>query len=497
MAPECYAALSTRLIDVAAEAVPDLNWPLDSTADAVVRRAMTSLRCENFTPGPSRVVTFDGPVDPMQFLGRLLDRYGEVVRYQTAFGPCFLFVHPEHVRTILQRENYQRASLVKMMLGDGLLASDGPRWRSQRRIMQRDFAPKSISPLVSLMARHTSATAGAWQAAASAGKLVDVTTEMTHLTLRIIVDALFSQDLSETRARELCVAVTQAINELSKISWTIFGLQARFTPNSLAQFTASKSTIDSVSYDLIARRRALSPADRPRDLLTTLIEADTDDGPMSDLQIRDEIVTMLVGGHETTALALAWAWKAIAEAPGVERALHAEVDAVSDGRIADLAQSESLPWTRAVLHEALRLYPPVWYMARVASEDDSIDGHAIPRGACVLVSAWFTQRHPSVWRDAERFDPSRFLGSEGRPPHREAYFPFGSGRHLCLGMQIALLEGTLILAQLARSFRVRPIAAQQIHPNPGITLRQSPGMMALIEARPMPSEGCLSQEGAR
>jgi cytochrome P450 len=438
---------------------------------------------DNRTPGPAGIVEFDGHVDPLRFIGRLLDQYGDVVRYQTPFGPCFLFAHPEHVRTILQRENYRRASLIKMMLGDGLLASDGPRWRSQRRLLQRDFAPKSISPFVALMVRHTSATASAWQEAAAAGKSVDVTTEMTRLTLRIIVAALFSQELSEARASDLCAAVTRSINELSKISWTIFGVQARFAPESYAQFVASKGTIDSVSYDMIARRRALSPANRPHDLLTTLVEADTDEGPMSDLQIRDEIVTMLVGGHETTALALAWTWKAIAENPDVEMALHREVDAALQGRTPELAEHGGLPYTKAVFQEALRLYPPVWYMARVANEDDSIDGHAIPKGACVLVSAWFTHRHKGSWSDAERFDPSRFLESKAGPPHKETFFPFGSGRHLCLGMQVALLEGIVILARLAQSFRVRPTNAGQIRPNPGITLRQSPGMMAMIESR--------------
>jgi cytochrome P450 len=225
-----------------------------------------------------------------------------------------------------------------------------------------------------------------------------------------------------------------------------------------------------------------------------LIEAEADAGPMSDQQLRDEMVTMLVGGHETTALALAWAWKALAEHPHVESRLHAEVDGqLTDGAAADLSK---LAWTRAVFQEAMRLYPPVWYMARVATEADVIDGYPVPKGACVLISAWFTHRHEAFWTSPELFDPSRFADPQAPPLHRYAYFPFGGGRHQCLGMQLAYMEGTMILAQLARFFRVRPIAGQQIQPDPGITLRQSPPLRARIEARTDRTGPRRSESGA-
>lgn len=442
------------------------------------------------TPGPSELVSFDEHVDPLAFLGQLVEQYGDVVRYQTRFGPCYLFVHPEHVQTILHRENYRRASLVKMMLGDGLLASDGPRWRSQRKLMQRDFLPASMSPYVDVMTRETARSANLWQTAADEGAAVDVTEEMTRLTLRIVVDALFSDDLSDAQSAQLCAAVTQTITDLGKISWTIFGVPVHFTPHSNANFASGKSVIDTVCYDMIARRRAQAPADRPDDLLTMLVEADTDSGPMTDRQLRDEIVTMLVGGHETTALALAWVWKAIAEHPDIEAKLHREVDEILQGRDPNLADLANLPWTKAVFQEGMRLYPPVWYMARVANEADVIHGHAIPKGACVLISAWFTHRHKSFWPDAERFDPSRFVPPAEMPTARYAYFPFGGGRHQCLGMHFSMLEGTLILAQLCQRFRIHPLNAQEVRANPGITLRQSPGMRAMVESRtPQPLNG--------
>ena len=315
-----------------------------------------------------------------------------------------------------------------------------------------------------------------------------MTGEMTRLTLRIIVDALFSDDMGDDDAARLCEAVTQTINDLGRISWTIFGAAPCFTPDSAAEFAASKSWIDSKCHEMIGRRRSQKSADRPRDLLTLLIEAGGDDAA-ADQYLRDEIVTMLVGGHETTALVLSWAWKLLAENPDIAAQLYAEVDAVLAGRPPCGADVPKLAWSRAIFQEAMRLYPPVWYMARVASEADVIDGHPIPRGACVMVSAWFTHRHEAFWPRPQEFDPTRFL--KPAPLHRYAYFPFGGGRHQCLGMHFALLEGTMILAQLATSFAVRPSAGQDVRPQPGITLRQTQNMRTTIEVRQRPSASSL------
>ncbi len=435
------------------------------------------------TPGPADLIAFDSGICPLAFLGDLIGRYGDVVRYRTRFGVSVLFVHPEHVRTILHSGNFRRASLVKMMLGDGLLASEGSRWRSQRRLMQPDFLPARISPMVAIMNRETSRTAEDWLKAAHSHQALDITEAMTRLTLRIIVDALFSNDLSGDGATELCSAITRTIKDLGQIAWTAFGAPVQFTPQRNASFLAAKQVIDAACYDMISRRRAQAANDRPRDLLTLLIEAPSDGGPIADVQIRDELVTMLVGGHETTALALAWTWKALAEHPDVEAQLYREVDAVLPDGIPRVDNLPDLTWTRSVFQEGMRLYPPVWHMARVAVEDDIVHGHAIPRGACVLLSAWFTHRHPDFWREPERFDPARFSNPACPLPHRYAYFPFGGGRHQCLGMNFALSEGVVILARLARQFRVRPITGQLIQPAPGITLRQSPAMQAYIEER--------------
>lgn len=435
------------------------------------------------TPGPAGLVSFDPHADPAAFLEHLVEQYGDVVRYQTRQRPCFVFVRPEHVQAVLHGENYRRASLVRMTLGDGLLASDGPRWRSQRRLMQPDFFADSVAPIASIIAAQTTRLAVAWRQSAFASDAVDVSSDMTVLTLRVIVAALFSEELSDARAAELCAAVTRTIDEPGRLSWSVFGAAVFMTPAGTASFTAGKKAIDAFCYDLIARRRAMTPQGRPRDLLTMLVEAPTPDGPMTDLQLRDEIVTMLVGGHETTALSLAWTWKTLAGERAILAALQREADAVLAGRPPELADVARLPYARAVFSETMRLYPPVWYISRIAQEDDSIGGHAIPRGACVMVSQWLTHRRAEFWPEPARFDPGRFIDPTS-PRHRYAYFPFGGGRHQCLGMHLALMEGTMILAQLAQEFVVHPINADEIKHEWSITLRQSPGLRATIALRP-------------
>jgi cytochrome P450 len=435
------------------------------------------------TPGPEGLISFDPLLQPLQIIEQLLGQYGDVVRYQSRFGPCFLFVHPEHVHTVLHCNNIQRGSLVKWLLGDGLLASDGSFWKSQRQLMQRLFLPQRIAPFASIMAAETTRTQAQWQAAARSGRPVDIATDMTRLTLRVAVRALFSAELTAQQECSLCEAITRAVTELGRISWTIFGVPTLLTTGSNADLNGARRLIDSFCFDLIAKRRSITPEHRPPDLLTLLLEASNESGVLKDPQVRDEMVTMLVGGHETTAVALSWTWKVLGEQPDIETRLHDEVDRTLNGQETDVAAFSHCHWARAVFQEAMRLYPPVWFMARTAVADEVIRGHLVPKGACVLISTWFTHRHPDFWPDAERFDPARFL--EGTQPgfHQHAYLPFGGGRHTCLGMHFGLLEGTLILAKLARRFMVRPLPGQQIRPSFGITLRQLPGLRAHVEMR--------------
>jgi cytochrome P450 len=419
----------------------------------------------------------------LRIVADLTSRYGDIVRYQTRFGPCFLFIHPRHVHAVTHSANFRRSALVKLMLGEGLLASDGAHWKSQRRGMQAHFLPQRMVPLVTFMAQETARTAQHWLGAARRGDAVDVAGDMTALTLRIVVRSLFSHELAEDDCDRLCNAVTQAVTELGRISMAIFGVQSKVTAAGSAEFAAARKLIDSLCYQMIAQRRAVPPEQRPADLLTLLMGIQSAQGPLSDLQLRDEIVTMLIGGHETTALALSWAWLEISASPDIESRLHQEADARPDALTWDTDTLATCVWSKAVFREALRLYPPVWSIARVAINDEVIDGHEVPAGAHALIPVWFTHRHPEFWPNPDRFDPSRFLDGAAHPPDHQAYLPFGGGRHICLGMHFGMLEGTQILAQLSQGFRLRPIADRPIRPFPGITLRQSPGLWAHVEVR--------------
>jgi cytochrome P450 len=434
-------------------------------------------------PGPAEMIALDAAVDPLAFLGGLLKTYGDVVRFVSRYGPSFVFAHPVHVKAVMQSENFRRASLVKIVLGEGLLASDGPHWKSQRKLMQKDFQPAQVANFAGLITREIHRTEKEWRDAFAAGRDVDVMSAMTRLTLRIIVAALFSHDLSDEHAARLCESVTHTITELGKISWTIFGAPFHFSPERNAQFDAAQKVMDDTCYEMIARRRLQPAEQQPADLLTLLLATADGETPLTEKQIRDELVTMLVGGHETTALALSWAWKAFAENPDIEAKLHREVDQLIPDRPPQIADLPRLEWTRAVFQEALRLFPPVWYMGRVAIEEDTIDGYVIPRGACVMISPWFTHRHKDFWQSPDAFDPARFLDDAAIALHKTAYFPFAGGRHQCLGIHLAMMEGTFILAQLSQRFKVQPIAGQNVRPLPGITLRQSPPLRAMIEPR--------------
>ncbi len=345
--------------------------------------------------------------------------------------------------------------------------------------MQPDFQPGRVLSYAAAIVDETNRTALVWKSTAANGAILDITSEMTQLTLRIVVKTLFSEDMSLEQTAAFCGAITNTVNNLGHLASTSFGAPAIMTPETHARFAHGKAIVDATCYDLIARRRACPPQERPPDLLTLLMEEN--EGAATDLQLRDEVVTMLVGGHETTALGMAWLWKLLAENPKAEEELHHELDTVLAGAPPCADDLPRLPYTFAVFQETIRLYPPVWNKARTATEADIIDGHAIPRGATVLVSPWFTHRHKAFWPEPELFNPRRFIHSV--PLHRYAYFPFGGGRHQCLGMHFANMEATLLLARLAQQFRVRPIAGQNILPDPGITLRQTPGLRATIHAR--------------
>jgi cytochrome P450 len=318
-----------------------------------------------------------------------------------------------------------------------------------------------------------------WAEHAERGESLDVSAEMTLLTLSIIVDALFEVELGP-RMWDLTRALIVLLDDLGAMGCTQLNTPLTFSASSRERFQTAMRTVDEVVAIIIDERRRVR-VDRV-DLMSVLLGArDAQTGKhLSDRQIRDEVVSMLVAGHETTATVLSWSWSLLARNPSVEQNLHQEVDRVLGARPPTLEDLRNLPYTLMVLQESMRLYPPVWFIARKVTSAGDVGGVDVPKNVLVIVSPFAIHRHPEFWSGPDEFSPARF--SAGNQHAKHSYIPFGAGRHLCIGMHLALMEGPLLLAGFAQRYVVRP-ASERIYLHPAITLRVRDGLMATIHER--------------
>lgn len=423
--------------------------------------------------------------DPLQYLAGVWRMHGDVVQFPVPVPPSYLVSSPEAVRQILvtRARDYGKRTLqysaLSLVTGDGLLTADTATWRPHRRILQPAFHHTAVS----LVGDHVAAAADRlteqWRR--QAGTVVDVDAAMMHTALDVVGGALFgtnlhddAERLAEATLQALDMVIVRARTPISAPSWVP-------TPGNVRLNRAVRQ-LDAAVDQMLAARRGPIP-ETARDMLDLLLAAHGDDvDHLSTRQIRDEIVTFIVAGHETVASALTWAWHLLAQHPDALARLHAEVDALEhDPTVADL---DRLPWSRAVFDEALRLYPPAWLITRHSEQPDVLAGREIPAGALLIMSPWIVHRHPSLWRDPERFDPQRFLSGDEQDIQaiRQGYIPFGAGPRLCIGRDMALLEGTLLLAHLARRFVITPTAAPVIA-EPLVTIRPRHGLPAVISLR--------------
>jgi cytochrome P450 len=360
-----------------------------------------------------------------------------------------------------------------------VLTSDGDTWLRQRRLSQPAFHRERIAALSGQMAATTGELLERWQVYASSGQPVDVAAEMMRVALAIVGRALFSIDLS-SEAGNLVEAVMVVLDHIVWRART-FGMMPGFLPTARnLRFRAALRTLDQAVYALIEERRCGAAAQA--DLLSMLVAAqDPETGTgMSERQLRDEVITLLVAGHETVASALAWTWYLLSQNPQAEAKLQAEVDALGGRAPTDPAQ---LAYARMAFEEALRLYPPAWIITRRALADDELGGYAIPAGALVVLSPYTAHRDPAFWQEPECYDPERFSPerSAGRPCF--AYFPFGGGLRLCIGNTFALLEAQVVLSQVASRYRLELMPGQSIEVEPGVTLRPKHGLQMAIKSR--------------
>ena len=418
-------------------------------------------------------------------------RFGDVVFFRIGPRRAFLITNPADVRHVLQdnARNYHKSPLydkLRQSLGNGLLTSEDEFWLRQRRIAQPAFHRQRIAALGCAMTQAAMEEAGRWERMASGRVAVDVGEQMMHLTRTVVLRTLLGAELGPY-ADKVDQAWATINRQIGESFWAI-GLMDAFSTRKRRHFNEARGVLQSaVEYAIAERRRASS--DR-LDLLSMLLSArDEETGEaMTDDQLRVEVTTFLLAGQETTAVALTWAWYLLSQHGDARRRLEAELDAVLGGRPPEFADLASLTYTRMVLEEAMRLYPPAWGISRQALADDELSGFRLPAGWIALVIPYVLHRLPKYWDDPERFDPERFLPERSADRPKFVYLPFGAGPRQCIGNHFAMMEAQLVLATLAQRYRVHLVPGHPVEPLALISLRPRFGMPMYIERR----SGCDS-----
>jgi len=422
--------------------------------------------------------------DPLKFLLDSARDYGDIVYLK--FGPqaVYLLNDPDSIRDVLvtNNRNFVKSrglEMAKKFLGEGLLTSEGEFHRRQRRLAQPAFHRQRINSYAAVMTDYGHRTRTRWQA----GEELDIWQEMMRLTLAIVGKTLFDADV-EAEAPQIGAALTEIMQLFERVSNPFAGLLEKLPLPSNFRFLKAKQRLDSTIYRIINERRA-SGEDRG-DLLSMLLLAqdeEGDGGSMTDVQLRDEAMTLFVAGHETTANALTWTWYLLSQHPEVEAKLHEEIDAVLAGRLPTADDVARLRYTEMVFAESMRLYPPAWTMGRRVLANYDVSGYVLPANSIVLVSQWVMHHDPRYFPDPFKFDPERWTAEAREARPKFSYFPFGGGPRVCIGEQFAWMEGALLIATIAQQWRMRLASDQIVEPRAMITLRPKHGMRMVVEAR--------------
>jgi cytochrome P450 len=423
------------------------------------------------------------------FLSRCARQYGDIIFFRFLNVPVCLVVHPDGIEKILvkNQENFLKARdyrALRPILGNGLLTSEGEFWQSQRKLIQPAFRHENIVTYAQVMTQSTAAMLARWKA----GELHDVHADMMDLTLEIVAKSLFGSDVSED-ARGIARTMTVVMELFTTQANWAFVLPDRIPIPKSRRLRQSIKHLNDVVYKLIRDRRKAPVGDDPTagsDLLSNLLAVkDEGGGRMTDEQLRDEIMTLFLAGHDTTANTLSWTWYLLAQNPEVDAALGAELHKVLGKRAPSPADLPRLPYTEMVMKESMRLYPPAWGVGRRAIHDFELDGYRIPAKTNFFLLQWVTQRDPRFFPDSERFDPERWRHDpirNGKIP-RFSYFPFGGGPRVCVGAGFAMMEATLLLATIAQKFRLTLAPNQSIEPLFSVTLRPKNGIRMHLHPR--------------
>ncbi|MEO1373629.1 MAG: cytochrome P450 [Cyanobacteria bacterium J06635_10] len=421
--------------------------------------------------------------NPLGFLTNCAKNYGDVV-YLSGLIPSFLLNHPNFIEEMLvKKQQYliksQFVSIVKPLLGNGLLLSEGEFWKKQRHLINPAFHHARIKAYSRVMVEYTQRMLDTWEN----GEIRDIHHDMMNLTLTIAAKTLFgSQVDKDVDTIEQAIKVTLKHFDIRSTNLLLFLLPDWIpTPDNLGFQTAVKQ-IDAIVYRLIQEHRA--SGDETDNLLSMLLNLQSEDGTrMSDKQIRDEVMTLILAGHETTALTLSWAWYLLAKHPEIEAKLIAELKTVLAGGNPNLSDLRQLRYTEWVILETMRLYPPVWIIPRTVKSDCEIGGYHMKKGQGLVASQWIVHRDPRWFENPDTFNPSRWENDLIKRLPSFAYFPFGGGSRICIGKSFAMMEACLVLATIAQNYKFTLVSQQPVEPWASLSLRPKQAIRVRLDKR--------------
>ena len=437
-------------------------------------------------PGPrNRGIVGNFPLgsrDPLGLYTRWAREYGDIFYYRAFSRHIYFLNHPDLVEHVLV-SNYQsfiKAEALQFnrrIFGNGLLTNEGDSWLRQRRLIQPAFHRDKIGSYGNTMVAYTERMMTAWHD----GEVRDIHLDMMRLGLEIVAKALFNVEITAERDR-IAVALN-TLMELGSRGRMLLPPILRLLPTADNQrYRRAARQLDDIVYGLIHQRR--SNGQIGVDLLCGLLQAQDEGGRgMPDEQVRDEVMTLLLAGHETTAISLSWTWYLLAQHPEVEKTLWSELRGVLNGRSPSMQDLPNLLYTERVVKEAMRLYPPAWAIVRKSVEDSEIGGYRVPAGATLMMSQWVMHRDPRYYDEPERFNPDRWLDERSKRAPKFAYFPFGGGPRTCIGASFAAMEAVLVLAAMAQRYQIRVAPDYPVEPMPTMTLRPRHGIKVVLTRR--------------
>lgn len=437
-----------------------------------------SIELRRTPPGPTE--PFHGGQELFDWMGEQFKKFGNIYRASIYGADAYVITDPEYARHVLLRnwQNYARGLHVKriaFLMGKGLIVSEGEFWKRQRRMMQPAFHQRAINALADVMIRANFTLCSKWERAAEDRQGVNVTDDVSRMVLEVVLRSLFGVDYEEISPH--------------------FKLVADVTERDLA-FAKAFQSLGKNILSVIARRR--NAGDNSMDILAMLMNAKDRDSHqgMSDRQVVNEIMTLIVAGHETTASTLNWAWYLITQHPHVQEKLATEVDRNLGGELPTLDELDRFPYSQQVIEETMRLYPALWLMTRRALEDDEIGGYFVPAGTEIYVSPYFIQRHPGLWENPDQFDPERFAPGDTEKRRRLMLLPFSVGPRSCIGEYFSRLEMQLHVIMVQKCLHLAYARTKPLEVEAGINLRSKRDFIMMPQLREPALADCLRLQRA-